>query len=574
MAHTEAFARLRRLAAMALWGERRGVRSPAALRAAWEREEAARGAGALTRRELLRAGGAAAALVAGGCAPIGDASSESDGAAEVQPRIVLIGAGLAGLHCAYRLKERSVRATLYEAWSRRGGRIFSDGEGVPEDMVVELGGEFIASDHATMLALVDEFGLTLEDRLAGQPAGQRQVIYHVNDAEVAEATLLAQFMLVAPSMALIAESVASDPKIFKELDARPLQEWLDANVPPESMPELHAVLVATYRAEFGREPDEQSTLNLLLLIDAETPEALRLRGAGDRRYHLAGGNERLIDALAAGLDVDQIVGDRQLVAARDGHAGAFVLTFMSTSGVVEEVEADHVVFALPFSALRTCDLAGLTLSDEKRKIIAELGYGTHTRVTGVFSAPIWRTTYNASGATITDLPHQESWDSSIAQGGQSGLLTDLLGGDAGVSAGMGTAEDWFESMVLPGLDALFPGAKATYVAGQAKRMHWPSAPFHKGSYTCYRPGQWSFHGRQGVREGNLHFCGEHCSLDYQGRMEGAAETGALVAHELLDDLATPASAPLRRLVELRAGDRPHPCYHGDRQAPGAWRRRT
>lgn len=537
MAHTEAFARLRRLAAMALWGARRGLRSPAAIEDAWTREVATREDATLSRRELLRAGGAAAALVASGCAPIGDANSEgSDTSAVVQPRIVIIGAGLAGLHCAYRLKERSVRATVYEAWNRNGGRIGSMSQNVPEGMVIELGGEFIDSDHKAMNALVKEFGLELEDRQAAA-AGLRPVVFWAGGVEVPEATLVSQFTMLAPELEILGMSVVGDPKTFKELDALSLEKWLADNVPPALMPELHAVLTAAYRAEFGRETDEQSALNLLLLVDPSDPPALRLRGASDRRYHIKGGNDRLIHALVAALDFDQIVGDRQLVAVRDGPHGAFVLTFMSTVGAVEEVEADHVVFALPFSALRLCDLTAITLSDEKREIIAELGYGAHTRVMGIFSAPVWRGNHLASGATITDLAHQESWDSSLGQGGQRGILTALVGGDAGALAGMGTAESWFTSKALPGLEMVFPGAEAAYEADRAVRMHWPSAPFHKGSFTCYLRGQWAYHGRQGVREGNLHFCGEHCSLDYQGRMEGAAETGALVADEILGDLA-------------------------------------
>jgi hypothetical protein len=67
-------------------------------------------------------------------------------------------------------------------------------------------------------------------------------------------------------------------------------------------------------------------------------------------------------------------------------------------------------------------------------------------------------------------------------------------------------------------------------------MHWPTVPTMKGSYACYKPGQWAFYEVEGRREGKLHFCGEHCSLDFQGYMEGAAETGALVAAEILDDL--------------------------------------
>jgi len=63
-------------------------------------------------------------------------------------------------------------------------------------------------------------------------------------------------------------------------------------------------------------------------------------------------------------------------------------------------------------------------------------------------------------------------------------------------------------------------------------MHWPSVEHTRGSYACYLPGQASFSGLEGARAGNLHFCGEHTSVDFQGYMNGGAETGERVAAEL------------------------------------------
>ena len=82
-------------------------------------------------------------------------------------------------------------------------------------------------------------------------------------------------------------------------------------------------------------------------------------------------------------------------------------------------------------------------------------------------------------------------------------------------------------------------------------MHWPSYEHTQGSYTCYRPGQWSFWGSEGLREGNLHFCGEHTSADFQGWMEGGAETGAMVAAEILDDLGLDYPAQLQALMSIK-----------------------
>src|ERR671935_1173769 len=75
---------------------------------------------ALTRRELLKRAGVAGAAVAG-AATFGRIAGRAYGAQ--QPRIAIVGAGLAGLTCAYRLQQAGLYAQVYEAHaSRVGGR--------------------------------------------------------------------------------------------------------------------------------------------------------------------------------------------------------------------------------------------------------------------------------------------------------------------------------------------------------------------------------------------------------------------------------------------------------------------
>jgi monoamine oxidase len=125
-----------------------------------------------------------------------------------------------------------------------------------------------------------------------------------------------------------------------------------------------------------------------------------------------------------------------------------------------------------------------------------------------------------------------------------------LGGQAGVEVGDVDPEQYYTGL-LDDLDFLFPGTKAAYLSGTARRMHWPSHEHTRGSYTCYKPGQWSFWEQEGLREGNLHFCGEHTSADFQGWMEGGAETGAFVAAEVLSDLGLEPSEELSRLLAAK-----------------------
>ncbi len=88
-------------------------------------------------------------------------------------------------------------------------------------------------------------------------------------------------------------------------------------------------------------------------------------------------------------------------------------------------------------------------------------------------------------------------------------------------------------VVVPGLERVFPGVQAAR-SEKGARWHWPSSPFSKGSYPCYTPGQWTgLRGAEGSPVGNVFFAGEHCSLDYQGFINGAAETGRKVAQSVL-----------------------------------------
>jgi monoamine oxidase len=61
------------------------------------------------------------------------------------------------------------------------------------------------------------------------------------------------------------------------------------------------------------------------------------------------------------------------------------------------------------------------------------------------------------------------------------------------------------------------------------------------------------YGVEGERVGNLFFAGEHCSLDYQGYMEGGCETGEAAALEILEDLGLQASAAQQKAELLKKG---------------------
>jgi monoamine oxidase len=96
-------------------------------------------------------------------------------AASQQPRIVVVGAGLAGLAATYRLQQAGYQPELYEASTRAGGRCWSVKGVFADGQVAEHGGELIDNGHIAMKQLVQELGFTLDNLAAAEQNGTETV---------------------------------------------------------------------------------------------------------------------------------------------------------------------------------------------------------------------------------------------------------------------------------------------------------------------------------------------------------------------------------------------------------------
>lgn len=127
--------------------------------------------------------------------------------AAMAPRIAILGAGMAGLMACDTLRKAGLSATVFEARTRVGGRVLSDRRFHPADptrRAVELGGEFIDSDHTLMLSLAQEFGLAVFDSTT---APELDETYWFGGQRHTEATILAEFMPIARAIMTAGEEI-------------------------------------------------------------------------------------------------------------------------------------------------------------------------------------------------------------------------------------------------------------------------------------------------------------------------------------------------------------------------------
>ncbi len=523
-----------------------------------ELSEHLEGLGSASRRDFLQVSlGVAAAAVL----PFGASACRAQPRAEGQGaiRVAVIGAGMAGLHCAYRLKQAGVIADVYEASKRVGGRMFTARGKYADEQVAELGGELINTNHVAMHALARELDVQVDDLLANAPEGYHHEIFYFEGREILESEIIEAFKPLAQTMAATVKLAEAQDDEFKRVDAMNIVQWLDAQ---GVEPILKRILIEAYTAEYGRDAEEQSVFNLLYLIDFETTDSFLLLGESDERFHVHSGNDTLTTRLAMELGA-QISLETVLVGIKQESNQSYTLSLERAGEPILE-RYEHVVLAIPFTTLRKVRLE-VEMDALKREVIEQVDYGTNAKLMSGFSSRVWREEHNAAGTAITDGGFHCIWDTSRGQGGAGGLLTNFVGGTSGMRMGQGTPEERLVEL-LPRVEQIFPGAAAAYVEGSAIRVHWPSVPYALGSYTCYSPGQWAYYGQEGRRVGNLHFAGEHCSQDFQGFMEGACETGLLAAAEVLDDLKVPVPVSALGVLEhkLRYAQA---CYHGDRDKP-------
>ncbi len=495
-------------------------------------EEAA-AAGGVTRRRFLRDTGAiaGAAVLAGRFAPLGRGAAA--------PNIAIVGAGLAGLTCAYRLRRAGVTATVYEGSTRIGGRCWTGRGDFSDGQIYEHGGELIDSGHLELKHLVQELGFDLDDLFQAEANGTDVLGYFDDEPYTAEQ--MSDDLKVIWQQIHKDTSAAGYPTLYnsstprgRELDQMSIRDWINAYVPGGIGSKLGQLLDVAYNIEYGAETSQLSSLNFLYLIGYIGPGQFRLFGKSNEKLHVRGGNDQVVSALAAALP-GQIQTGSELVAIKRNPSGTFALTFKQGPKTVS-VTADHVVLALPFSILRSSvDWSKAGFSALKATAIREQGMGTNSKLHVQFASRFWDD-LGSNGDTFSDRGYQTTWDVTRAQSGASGILVDYTGGTIGASFGSGTPQSRAQQF-LAQLEPVLPGAIAGW-NGRAVVDFWLGNKWTKGSYSYWKVGQYTkFAGVEGERSGNCHFAGEHTSIDFIGYLNGAVETGERAAGEILDDVA-------------------------------------
>ena len=470
------------------------------------------------------------------------------------PRVAIVGAGIAGLNAALTLQDAGLSCTLYESSHFIGGRMHSDTTTWDDGMVTEWCGELIDSEHETIRRLATRFGLQLID-MGEHIADRAQTTMYYCDRYYDAQEFARDFRVLIPTLKQHYQAVdfptthTRFTETAYQLDHISVHDWIEQYVEGGHAKPLGRMLDRGCTGFYGLDTQQQSALNLVYMYGPHTinDKSDFSKGSLNGNAKIAGGNQQLPHAIAATLPEECIQLDHRLVAIKRGKDDSITLSFATPEGVTE-AQYDTVILTLPFSTLRHIDYRQAGFDALKQIAISELGYGTISKLFLQFDTRYW---YQEgpwpginSGFILTDLDISVLWDTSLGQTGRHGLLVDYTGGTIGASyspeAPYSTSNDservqQYAQHCVQQLEHVFPGISIHYT-GKAALSYPTGNPHALGSYSCWRVGQYTlFAGYEGVRQGPIHFAGEHCSTEWQGYMEGAAKEGERAAQEIVQE---------------------------------------
>ncbi len=433
-----------------------------------------------------------------------------------EKRVVVVGAGLAGLTAAYRLQQQGYPVEVYEARGRPGGRVNTAYFG---DSYEELGGKNLldGSDGLAIKGLMKDFGLSSEEKQFSVGDG---IFYFQN-----KGYLIKELTSTGPEPTeALYQKLKTHAASAKNLSELVLPIFHD-NFP------LQSFIIFCLTNYIGSAPERLAVdLPLFWYIYTFFYHAPGQEAKMTTFESVKGGNSQLIWLLARSLPIHY----NSPLTSIDYREGKIHLVF----GCEKKVEADCLVLALPASTLRDVTIEGEWFPCDQLEAMHTQQYGTNAKILQPISN-LDRSLFSCTDrvGTWTNIPRD--------------VMTWYYGGEAGIFRPTSLSKVCCHD--LPTIQKIYPeiqfsenpptymqeGFMVSYEGPVG--VSWVEEPYSKGSYSNVSPTQFEIYNqlveidgekvRQAYRPFKelIYFVGEHTDIPYPGTMEGAVRSGEMAA---------------------------------------------
>jgi monoamine oxidase len=442
-------------------------------------------------------------------------------------RVLVIGAGMAGLVAAHELRRQGHEPIVLEAQNRVGGRIYTLRSFAP-GLYAEAGAMRIPAAHTLTLEYCRQFDLPMRPFITGNPQGLVHIAgVRMTAAEAGASPERLPFQLAEHERGRSADDLwleatreiremieqAGDEawqEIVLRYDQFSLYEFLRDRGFSEGAIEYYAVMNFL-------ESDMHNAVVEVLRED--------LGGAYQNMSEIEGGMDRLPNAFYAelqdvvrfGVEVRAIEQDAESVTLRC-RVGLDALS----------ISADYAICTVPFSVLRTIEHR---FSRDKERAIRQLNYHASTKILLQVRQRFWETDDGIlGGATVTDLPirrlNYPTPDPTTTRGV---LLASYTWGQDALQWGAMDEETRIEE-ALDDVEQIHPRIREVFEYGTSHA--WYGDRWARGAFALFAPEQQTALQSAILQpEGRVYFAGEHCSL-YHAWIQGALESGIRAAQQI------------------------------------------
>ena len=441
-------------------------------------------------------------------------------------RIIVIGAGLAGLSCAYELDRAGYNVLLIEARSRPGGRVSTFRDQFSDNLYSEMGAEYVDSTDMYVQEYCRRFNLKI------LPARQYDGIY-VRGNKL--------------SMDRIRSGIDNLPyngstkgKLFGQ-EVNYIQKWIDLvnkkGINSEEVQALDKLSVEDILKEGGAPNDiielytyanatESTTIPSKISALAMILSNIKTSGFNENTVEgrIFGGNDQLPKILAKKIE-NRIKYNSPLLRLDHNSEGLSVT--IKDNGKQIKISAAKCVLAVPTTILKDIEIYP-KLSNEKIKCIHEQAYGHAMKIAIQFKKRFWDNSDSLGARIFTDTVLRRVYHFSIDQPGPRGIMLSFTSGKDAIKLGKLSNVDR-DKITKNTFSKIWKDAPEFWERAVSK--YWNEDKWTKASYTFSAVGQKNFREILSKHQDPVYFAGEHTAIQ-RASMNGAIESGFRVTDEL------------------------------------------
>lgn len=444
-------------------------------------------------------------------------------------KVIVVGAGLAGLAAARELRKKGHTVTILEARNRPGGRVSTLRDTFSEGLYAEEGAAAYSENYTEALKLINEY--KFEKIPWTMP--EEGIVYHLKGKRIVSKRGEAFDW----PYELKAEEQGKDPFALVKMyiiDTLPKESGMPDLWDKDPVVNFDKLSLAEYLKKQGASEGAIKLLQNTMWFAAMPQGTSGLSMAmsdfglfmGGMPFVLKGGNDLLPREMAKAMKDDLKYGV-EVKAIEDSEEK--VIISAEENGSKTTYEADEVIVTLPLKVLKKVSFKP-ALSQAKSKAIEEMPVLDLTRVFLEMEKPFW-IEEGIPGLVFSDLPVMQVNPYQNSQNPETGaaMLESYVVGKRAEALGE-MEEQAAINQQLQEMKKVFPGIVEHFKKGHVKA--WSEDPFALGGPSWPAPGDVSAYLKDlKSPHGKIHFAGEHTSI-LRSTMEGALRSGIRAANEV------------------------------------------